>query len=446
MGSSNQTRSLTLGGSNTDNNEIQGVIADNTASTGLVSLIKANAGKWILSGNNTYTGTTTINAGTLQIGNGGTTGALATASTITNNGTLVFNRSNTVAQGTDFSGLAITGTGALVQNGSGNLTLSAPNTYSGGTTLNTGTLNINNASAIGSGTLTINGGTLNNTSGNAITLSTNNAQALNGDFAFIGTNDLNLGTGAVTMNASRVITVNGGNLTIGGAIAGSGIGLTKNGSGTLTLAGNNTALTGATTINSGTLAAAASGALGGTSSIDLNGGSFLVTADNAVNDSANINLNGGTLAVSGTFNENVGLLTLSANSVIDLDNFTGILRFSGVGSWTANTTLAIWNWNGINQYGTPVGDGSSTRHVVFASNSGLSNYLDRISFYSGSGTGFSGNAFESSFSQSGFTGSEIIAVPEPEAYATAALLLLGSAVYFIFLKRKISPTRPVEWL
>ena len=393
-----------------------------------------------ISGTNSYAGAITLGAAS-RINSDADLLTLTGGLTGTND--VTFGGSGDIAVNT---GAIATSTGGLTKDGSGTLTLSAANTYSGGTTLNTGTLNINNASAIGSGTLTINGGTLNNTSGNAITLSTNNAQALNGDFAFTGTNDLNLGTGAVTMNASRVITVNGGNLTIGGAIAGSGIGLTKNGSGTLTLAGNNTALTGATTINSGTLAAAASGALGGTSSIDLNGGSFLVTADNAVNDSADINLNGGTLAVSGTFNENVGLLTLSANSVIDLDNFTGILRFSGVGSWAANTTLAIWNWNGINQYGTPVGDGFSTRHVVFASNSGLSNYLDRISFYSGSGTGFSGNAFESSFSQSGFTGSEIIAVPEPEAYATAALLLLGSAVYFIFLKRKISPTRPVEWL
>jgi autotransporter-associated beta strand protein len=203
----------------------------------------------------------------------------------------------------------------------------------------------------------------------------------------------------------------------------------KNGSGTQTLAGATT-FNGTTTVNSGTLQAATTGALANTSNIDLNGGSFLVTAENAVNDSANINLNGGTLAVSGTFNENVGLLTLSANSVIDLNGFTGILRFGGVGSWASNATLAIWNWNGTPQYNennAPYSGG--TRHVVFASNSGLEQYLDRISFYSGSGSGFVGNAFEDSFSQSGFTGTEIIAVPEPETYLTGILLILGFGIY-----------------
>jgi hypothetical protein len=156
----------------------------------------------------------------------------------------------------------------------------------------------------------------------------------------------------------------------------------------------------------------------------------LVTAENAVNDDAAINLGGGRMAVSGTFNENVGLLTLSANSVIDLNNFTGILRFGGVGSWAPSANLAIWNWNGTplhNPGDLPPSGG--TRHVVFASNSGLDPYLDRISFYSGSGSGFVGNAFENSFSDPSFSGTEIIAVPEPETYLTGVILLLGGIIY-----------------
>jgi fibronectin-binding autotransporter adhesin len=64
-----QNRVVTLGGSYTGApNEIQGVIANNTASTGLVGLQKVGAGTWILSNNNTYTGPTTISAGTLALG------------------------------------------------------------------------------------------------------------------------------------------------------------------------------------------------------------------------------------------------------------------------------------------------------------------------------------------------------------------------------------------
>ena len=172
--------------------------------------------------------------------------------------------------------------------------------------------------------------------------------------------------------------------------------------------------------------------MGNSTVMNVTGGSFLVTAENAVNDATAITLGGGTLAVSGTFNENVGLLTLSANSVIDLDGFTGILRFGGVGSWASGANLAIWNWNGTPQYNennAPYSGG--TRHVVFASNSGLDQYLDRISFYSGSGSGFVGNAFENSFSQSGFTGTEIIAVPEPETYLTGILLILGATIQYL---------------
>src|SRR4029077_18849597 len=89
-------------------------------------------------------------------------------------------------------------------------------------------------------------------SGGAITLSNNNAQAWNADFAFTGTQNLNLGTGAVTLGASRTVTVNGSTLTVGGVISGSGFSLTKAGSGTLTLSGANT-YTGGTTLNAGTL-------------------------------------------------------------------------------------------------------------------------------------------------------------------------------------------------
>ena len=60
----------------------------------------------------------------------------------------------------------------MTKAGAGTLTLSGANTYDGGTTLSAGTLNIHNASAIGTGTFTITGGTFSNSSGGTIILST----------------------------------------------------------------------------------------------------------------------------------------------------------------------------------------------------------------------------------------------------------------------------------
>jgi len=166
--------------------------------------------------------------------------------------------------------------GTLIKTGSGTLTLAGANTYAGGTTLSAGTLDINNAAALGTGTLTIDGGTtIDNTSGSAITLSDNNAQNWNGNFTFAGTDDLNLGTGAVTMGASRTVTIANGNLAVGGDIAGGSNTLSVSGSGRLTLSGANTLgsvsiadLTGGTSI-----VRAASGSALGSGTVVINGAS-----------------------------------------------------------------------------------------------------------------------------------------------------------------------------
>jgi autotransporter-associated beta strand protein len=133
----------------------------------------------------------------------------------------------------------------------GTLVLTGNNTYSGGTILNAGTLGIQNASALGAGPLNIAGGTLGNASGLPITLSGNNAQTWSGDFAFAGPDALNLGTGGITLTGNRILSVNAGELTVGGVISGA-FNHTKVGAGRLILGGVN-AFSGSTTLGAGIL-------------------------------------------------------------------------------------------------------------------------------------------------------------------------------------------------
>ena len=163
-----------------------------------------------------------------------------------------------------------TNTTSITKSGNGTWILSGNNTHTGGTTLSAGTLNVNNANALGTGNFTVTGGTIDNTSGAPLTVASNNLQNWNGNFAYNGTSDLNLGTGSVTMNASRTVTVNAGNLAVGGAISGVGFALTKAGNGTLSLSGAN-AYTGGTTLSAGTLNINNANALGsGTFTIGTN--------------------------------------------------------------------------------------------------------------------------------------------------------------------------------
>ncbi|MDF3056448.1 MAG: hypothetical protein K0R17_663 [Rariglobus sp.] len=152
--SAGATRIITTNGANALS--IGGVISDGTnGTTPTINLTKAGTGTLILYGNSSYTGATTISAGTLQIGNGGTTGSLATSS-VTNNGSLVFNRSDAGM----ILNAVISGTGAVIQSGSGRTTLTGASTYTGATTVNAGTLIVNGSLASGSAVTVNSGGTL----------------------------------------------------------------------------------------------------------------------------------------------------------------------------------------------------------------------------------------------------------------------------------------------
>jgi len=115
-----------------------GAITQNGANALGVSQIGATTLQ--LTGANTYTGLTTITSGTLQLGNGGSTGSLSPSSAIFDYAALVFDESGGLTQGANFGTAAITGTGTLVQAGGGTLTLNAANTYTGVTKVAAGRL------------------------------------------------------------------------------------------------------------------------------------------------------------------------------------------------------------------------------------------------------------------------------------------------------------------
>ncbi|GAA0397473.1 autotransporter domain-containing protein [Brevundimonas terrae] len=176
------------------------------------TLTKAGKGTLVLTGHNTYTGGTTITDGTLQLGDGGTTGSVV--GNITNNGTLVFNRSDYTVFGNH-----IFGSGDLVKEGGNTLILSGINTYTGGTTIRDGAILITQDAALGSGALTFDGGGLTVVG----SFDTNRQINLNQNGLFnvsalqtLGLDGLISGTGALVLDGSGTLKLTGANTYSGG--------------------------------------------------------------------------------------------------------------------------------------------------------------------------------------------------------------------------------------
>ncbi|EED7529097.1 AIDA autotransporter-like protein ShdA, partial [Salmonella enterica subsp. enterica] len=236
------------------------------AISGSGQVVKSGDKTLTLSGSNTYTGGSTINDGTLVASN---VEALGTGD-VTNNATLELNT------GGDFTN-NISGSGQVVKSGDETLTLSGSNTYTGGTTINDGTLVATSVEALGSGDVTNDAVLALNTGGDfanniggtgSVVKSGDETLTLSGTNSYTGgtlisggtlvaTNVEALGTGDVTNNATLELNT-GGDFT--NNISGNGQ-VVKSGDETLTLSGTNS-YTGGTTISGGTLVATNVEALG----------------------------------------------------------------------------------------------------------------------------------------------------------------------------------------
>lgn len=387
----NTSGNLRFSNSFTLANNIQfGTTADNTISTGtnnvtlagtLTSTVgwsKVNgSGTLTLTGNNNISGVTTISAGTLQIGDGGTTGIIGGTAGITNNGTIAFNRSDSIS----FANV-ISGTGNLTKVGGGNLTLTGNNTFTGGTSINAGTL------LLGDG----------------------------------GTSGALAGTGTITndsiLNFNRSDTIVQGS-AFGNLITGTGK-LVQSGTGTTVLNSVND-FTGITEISNGTLEVFGSDALKSTSHLVTTGGTLLLSGSgNRINDIAQITLSGGTINTNG-LSEDFGLLNLTGTSVITLGAGSSVISFadSNTSNWTGQ--LSIWNWSGSLT-------GGGTDQIHFSSLSGLTPaQLAKISFVDPEG--LPSGTYGAQLVGSG----ELVPIPEPSNIITGIFLL--SVVGFSRRKR-----------
>lgn len=281
-----------------------------------------------MTGSGTYTGGTTISSGTLQIGNGAATGSIT--GNVTDNGTLVFSRSDEQA----YAGV-ISGSGGLTQAGY-ILRLSAAQTYTGPTQVNSGAflvLPATVAQGVAASTVVtvLTGGTLD---------MSNQPQT----FAGLAGGGTVYSYGA-TSSLLTLEVATGQNYTFSGSLGGSfaGFGLSKSGGGTETLSGANT-YTGATTVSGGTLIVSGSIA-GSTTAVSGTGSTLGGTGTvGAVNVGSGAILEGGDGSSASGALTSGGNVSLAAGAYIELTLGPGATHSSLArtgGNWSFNSNQAF---------------------------------------------------------------------------------------------------------
>jgi autotransporter-associated beta strand protein len=312
------------------------------ALAGSVGLTKTTVGTVTLSGNNTYSGSTTVSEGVLSVGTsanlGGASSALSldggtlqvTGTTLTSfsGRTVTFTAGKTVSLDINNAANAFTvgqvlnqTSGGLTKLGAGTAILNQTNTYTGVTSITAGRLQI------GDGTD-------------------------NGSIA---------ASSAVTNNGTLVFNVGSGNRTFSNDISGSG-GITQSGTGTITLSGTNT-YNGTTTVSSGTLRAGSTQAFGVGSAVSL-GTVAGATLDLNGNNVSIGRLNGGN-ATAGTVAFGTANLTITNASGSYGGNLTGSgsLRLTG-GSQTLGKASALYTGNVTISSGAVLVSQSNTSNVL----------------------------------------------------------------------------------
>jgi fibronectin-binding autotransporter adhesin len=346
LASSDPTTRVTLGGAtlSTGNDNTNTLFAGTIGGAG--NLTKIGSGQFTLTAANLYSGTTTISAGTLQIGNGGSGASIAGTVGVVDNGVLAFNSADSFS----FSA-PISGAGMLSKAGSGRLTLTTANSYTGGNAVSGGTLQVGGPGALGSGGLAANAGLV-DLNGNSLAIG-----SLTGLAGTITDNSGGGATTTLTVNQTAAATfsgtlVNGANQTLA---------LTKSGTGLLVLAGGN-GYTGATNITSGVLEFATSAAVPAHSTITITNGAALAMPG-AQNALAGL-LNGGNLATASS-----GILALAGGidtETISMANYPslslgalGSATFSGVLTPNlASNTYYLGGGGGTLSIASPLGGGS----------------------------------------------------------------------------------------